>query len=303
MREVQHVGFQVNKKTNNVLAVLDLGFMNFSKTVDTAYTYISQRYPHKRTGAISVSAFVKHFNLYVCKTLAYNQLYIDNMKRFSEKVFEYASNVRLADMNCTLQHLMTDKTDLRFIYGSFKIERANAGYVLMVNGDTPIHIDDDDLLSLMNTFYSTYKGPMKKYLHELDCELVFGGFVYKIPYKNKFRYEYLSGVVLLTNQYGVFSESYKEVEMYNHIMDYIVRNKKKAIFFKPDFYEPSPYENGYLTDGVVILPGRRIYYVEVFGMNNPEYELKKAYKQNQLKGKLIGWTPGKESLPNLSKYF
>ena len=129
--------------------------------------------------------------------LAYNQLYIDNMKRFSEKVFEYAGNVRLADMNCTLQHLMTDKTDLRFVYGSFKIERANAGYVLMVNGDTPIHIDDDDLLSLMNTFYSTYKGPMKKYLHEPDCELVFGGFVYKIPYKNTFRYEYLSGVVLL----------------------------------------------------------------------------------------------------------
>ena len=305
MKRAQHVGFYVNSNNNQVSVVQDFGFLNFEKNLSASHTYISKQYPHKKTGAISVSAFVKHLNLYICKLLAKQYLYLDDMDTFCKKIYRYAPNIHYEYTPYNLQQFMNGQNNIKFVYGLFKIEKTkrNDKYLLIINEKTRIHIDEYDLLVLLNNFHSTYKGNMKKYIHDPNCHLLFGGFIQKVPYRDVFYYEYLSGTFLLTNRYGVFCESYKEVEMYNHIIDYIVNNKKQVVFFKPDFYDISPYLNGYLTDGIICLPNKQIYYVEVFGMHTSEYETKKAYKINKIENQLIAWTPLKELLPDLSKFF
>lgn len=305
MKKAQHVGFNVSTKNNQVLVIQDFGFLNFNKELSPSHVIISKQYPHKKTGAISVSAFVKHLNMYVFKRLAEQHVYLEDAEAFGKKIYRYAADINYDGYAFNLQTLMNGYENIKFVYGLFKIEKANREdkYLLIINNRTRIHISSEDLLNLMNNFHSTYKGNMKKFVHDINSQLVFGGFVKKVPYKNVFYYEFLDGVFLLTNRYGLFAESYKEVEMYNHIIDYIVENKKPIAFFKPDFYDYSPYQNGYLTDGVIQLPNKKIYYVEVFGMKTPEYEIKKLYKQQQLEGNLISWTPLKEILPDLSQYF
>ncbi len=307
MRRPQHTGFQVSDNFNYAVINQDFSFTNFER-VSPSHVYISEQYPHKKTGAISVSAFVKHINLYTFKKMSQRGIYTSDTAIFANNLYQEAKHIYYKNMNYTLKDFMDGTSEYRFVYGEFRIEKGNSSsrYLLIVQDKIKIHINATQILELMNNFFSVYKSDLKKYVNRPDCHVVFGGFIRKVPYKSAYYYEYLDGTTLLTSVFGVFSESFREVEMYNHVVGYILKNNlsKNIQFFKPDFYDISPYNNHYMADGVIKRVSDNTYwYVEVFGMNNQEYQLKKYWKIEVLKNQLIAWTPQKEKLPDLSKYF
>jgi hypothetical protein len=266
---------------------LDFSFENFQKAVSPNHTIISMKYPHKLTGAISVSAFVKHLNMYVFKKMAQKHNYTTSTQDFVKHIYHYSSDIIFHSQQVTLRDFMIPKNETQFVYGDFEIVETNYPnkYILKLDNGKKVHISKSDLFSQLNLFHNTYKGNINKYYsylknnHKAGYHLIFAGFVKKIPYKDAYYLEFLDGVFMLTNDFGLYAESSKEVMMYNHIVNHITKNHlmEKFIFYKPDFYEPTMYKDDYIGDGIVenLHTGQR-FCVEVFGMQNSEvYDKKK----------------------------
>lgn len=309
-------GFYLDESDNQekVMVNLDFSFLNYQKVINPSHIVVSMKYPHKITGAISVSAFAKHLNMYVFKKMAQNHVYTTSTLDFVKNIYHYASDIIFKEQNATLRDFMSKQNETQFIYGDFEIiETAYPSkYILKLDNGKKIHISKSDLFLQLELFHNTYRGNMNKYYSFLKSDkkagyhLIFAGFVKKIPYKDAYYLEYLDGVFMLTNEFGLYSESSKEVMMYNHIVNHIRKNKleDKFVFYKPDFYEPTMYKNDYIGDGIVenLHNGQR-YCVEVFGIQNSDaYDKKKEAKIEDLKEKLISWNPAKENLPALSKW-
>lgn len=94
---------------------------------------------------------------------------------------------------------------------------------------------------------------------------------------------------LLINDYGLFSESNYEVQMYNAICEIMNRNrfKEKGVFFyKPFEYGYGAYGDKYLEDGIIEFEGtNRKIVIEVYGRNDEDYLERKDIKSQMLSRK------------------
>ena len=94
---------------------------------------------------------------------------------------------------------------------------------------------------------------------------------------------------LLVNDYGLFSESNYEVQMYNAICEIMNQNryKEKGVFFyKPFEYGYGAYGDKYLEDGIIEFEetNKKIV-IEVYGRNDEDYLERKDIKSHMLSGK------------------
>lgn len=91
---------------------------------------------------------------------------------------------------------------------------------------------------------------------------------------------------LLVNDYGLFSESNYEVQMYNAICEIMNKNKVKekgVFFYKPFEYGYGVYEDKYFEDGIIEFEGtNRKIIIEVYGRNDEDYLKRKAIKSKIL---------------------
>ena len=315
-------GFQVGfvDGEERILVNQDFSFVKHNNISENSNnTAISMKYPSSGivNGKITTSAFVKHLNMFVFKKLAEQDIQINNINDFIKGIYDCSKMIFYQNQNITLYQLMNCFQNIKFVYGQVQIQNTKISnrYQLIINDKIKVFISQTDLNHLLREFKNTYKMPFKKYnsclVHSSDSNhegyhLIFGGYVKKTPYKESFYYEFLDGCFILTNQYGLFSESNKEVIMYNHIYDYLKKMNltQKYRFHKPDFYEPTMYKSNYIGDGIIEdkHTGKK-WCVEVFGIQgNETYEKKKEIKQEELKDKLISWDPAKEDLPKLQRW-
>lgn len=160
----------------------------------------------------------------------------------------------------------------------------------------------DGLELAYEEFEKTYNGLTVTAAMERGYNIVCSGFYTREGKYNKC----LDVHFILVNKGGLFSESKYEVEMYDYILDYLNENhlKTKYIFYKPWEFGWSIYKNHYLEDGIIYNKETdETYYVEVFGMNTPEYLETKMRKEQLAEKQLIKWNAFlKEDKPNLDEY-
>lgn len=294
-RRDYNAGFLIDDETGEVRVHLSESLMHWEQNDDEPnengqneniqqnYDEGGRRYPRHQQGEITISAMIKKMNMLTFKHVAFYKD-IEGYPRTDimiKKMFWAEKRTRIGAKRKCIADLSRLKDGLEFVYKELeeipqygvgdritrlKIKNGEAGKELSV----PVYTQE--LIRALEEYENTYA------TNDLsNRNIILAGF--------RDKYAMYSLRFLLVNDYGLFSESNYEVEMYNAICEIMNQNrfKEKGVsFYKPFEYGYGAYGDKYLEDGIIEFEGtNRKIIIEVYGRNDENY-LERKYIKSQM---------------------
>lgn len=246
----------------------------------------NRRYPQHQQGEISISAMIKKMNMLTFKHVAFykkNDEYLyPKTDVMIKKMFWTENRTRIGTRKKSIADLKRLKDGLEFVYKElaeipeYKPDDTITRLVIKEKKDDKaltVPVYTQELIRALQEYENTYA------TNDLSNKnIILAGF--------RDRFAMYSLRFLLVNDYGLFSESDYEVQMYNAICEIMNQNrfKKKGVFFyKPFEYGYGAYGEKYLEDGIIEFEGtNKKIVIEVYGRNDEDYLERKAIKSQML---------------------
>lgn len=299
-------GFQFNEKTRKFQVYLSESISEEKKENTENKKPIAnkpdtdlRRYPSTQQGKITISAMIKKMNMETFKHVA-----------FSSKDEKYPN----ADTMCKRTYAIQKKMIIgkrRKSLGDLNIKSDKCKFIYYMLKELPDIEDkeDTDTVYLKSTEEKGTEGEYYQYRVKVEVlraalkeykdtystdnmdgkKIAFAGFVNQ------------SGIYILrfilVSDFGLFSESENEVEMYNAICQIINENdyKKRGVhFYKPYEYGYGAYADKYLEDGIIEFDNtNKKIIIEVYGRTDDAYLEKKKIKEQILsaEGEIYKYIP------------
>lgn len=305
----------------DIIVNVSLDFSKKKRREVCGGTYQSYKAPitnHKMT----VTALIKKLNMITFQDAAFstNATQYLCFEDFCRWVNWKTKHIYISEYK-TLRNLSIKQDGKQFFYGEFNeykctskiyVQLVTTIYTSSKNKEKneyenlsviyKMSFNKDGIELAFKEFENTYNGMTIESAKSQGYRIVCSGFYTK---ENGY-YKCLDVHFILVNQYGLFSESKYEADMYDYICEYLNTNnlKERYIFYKPWEFGYSIYENHYLEDGIIYDKfADESYYVEIFGMNTPDYLKTKAHKELLAKDRLIKWDAYNNiEKPNLNSY-
>lgn len=304
---IYNKGFKINEKTGQINVYLSEPISEKKKKNTKDNIPIvnkpgtnSRKYPSTQQGKITISAMIKKMNMETFRHVA-----------FSSSDEKYPS----ADAMCRKAFPIQKKMKIgigkrRKFLGDLNIESDKCRFIYYMLKELP-NIKgkkDTDTVYLVSTEkkktegycqhrvkVEVLKAALKEYKDTYSTDnmdgkkIAFAGFVNQ------------SGIYILrfilVSDFGLFSESENEVEMYNAICQIINENdyKKRGVhFYKPYEYGYGAYADKYLEDGIIEFDNtNKKIIIEVYGRTDDAYLEKKKIKEQILsaEGEIYKYIP------------
>lgn len=242
-----------------------------------------RKYPDMVQDKITVSAMVKKMNMYAFEHVAFSTqetFYLD-AKNMCQKMYWVENKVTISPFRKPIAELDRIKDKCAFVYemlgGIPHFAQEDKGDTIVRLQTTRSHKDkivtipvyQDALERALAEYENTYS------TRDMEGKnIVFAGF--------RDRFAVYNLCFLLVNDFGLFSESLYEVQMYNSICNLINHRgfKEKGVsFYKPFEYGYGAYGDRYLEDGIIeFQKSNKKIIIEVYGRNDADYLEKKRIK-------------------------
>lgn len=313
---------RMDDNENEIFANVNLNFGKKEREADVQTSICTPKAPRVINAKMTVSALIKKLNMITFQDMAFSK----NVKEYPSieefcRWVNWKSNHIYVKKGKTLRGLSIEDDKKKFFYGIFNNLKKNSKQYTEVNltqyksckNDKteeyeikayPLRLSwkQENFDMAREEFRKTYNGMTISSAQEKGHDIVCAGFYNR---NAKGFNTCLDIHFILVNKNGLFSESTYEAKMYDHICDYLNKNnlKSKYAFYKPWEFGTSIYKNDYLEDGILYNKNTdEEMYIEVFGMNTPEYLETKTHKELMAGDKLIAWdAANNEELPDLDE--
>lgn len=248
-----------------------------------------RRYPQYQQGEITISAMIKKMNMLTFKHVAFykgkNSTGYPKTEVMIKKMFWAEKRTRIGARRKSIADLDRQKDGLEFVYKElaeippYKEEDEITRLVIKKkkNGKAlSVPVYTKELIRALEEYENTYA------TNDLsNRSIILAGF--------RDKYAMYSLRFLLVNDYGLFSESNYEVQMYNAICEIMNQNgfkERGAFFYKPFEYGYGAYRDKYLEDGIIEFDGtNKKIVIEVYGRDDKDYLERKKIKSQMLSNK------------------
>lgn len=245
-----------------------------------------RRYPRHQQGEITISAMIKKMNMLTFKHVAFykgnKETEYPKTDVMIKKMFWAEKRTRVGAKKKCIADLSRLKDGLEFVYKElaeippYRVDDRITRLVIKEEKDgkaLSVPVYTQELIRALEEYENTYA------TNDLsNRNIILAGF--------RDRYAMYNLRFLLVNDYGLFSESNYEVQMYNAICEIMNQNrfKEKGVFFyKPFEYGYGAYGDEYLEDGIIEFEGtNKKIVIEVYGRNDDDYLERKAIKSEML---------------------
>ncbi len=313
---VYNKGFEVDEKSGNVQVYLAESIKNEKNGNDREQVIIrdfshgnrDRKYPEYHQNRITISAMIKKMNMLTFRHVAFskgenNNLY-PNADKMRDKIYWAEKRTKIDNYKKSIADLDRIKDKCRFEYEMLK--------------EIPEFSEKDSIVKLLTNrrnknnervMVPVYRDALERALVEYERTYSTQNMQNRNIVMSGFRDIYAMHDLrfLLVNDFGLFSESLYEVEMYNAICKIFNENRLKekgAYFYKPFEYGYGAYEDKYLEDGIIEFEkSNKKIIIEVYGRDDDEYLEKKKIKSKILESgnsiyRYISWNAyKKEPLP------
>ncbi len=288
-----NAGFLIDDETGEVRVHLSEPLTHRNRNENEPNENISRnhagggrRYPRHQQGEITISAMIKRMNMLTFKHVAFykgnNETVYPKTDVMIKKLFWAEKRTRIGAKKKCIADLSRIRDGLEFVYkelGEMPSYRENDRITRLVIKEKKddkaltVPVYTQELIRALGEYENTYA------TNDLsNRNIILAGF--------RDRYAMYSLRFLLVNDYGLFSESNYEVQMYNAICEIMNQNrfKEKGVFFyKPFEYGYGAYGDKYLEDGIIEFErtNKKIV-IEVYGKNDEDYLERKDIKSQML---------------------
>ena len=258
---------------------------NVADNIEVIHRREGRRYPQDQQGEISISAMIKKMNMLTFKHVAFSKKDEKSYPKASEminKMYWASSRTRIGKSRKSIAELTIGQNRMKFVYEELKcLPKFDIG---TRNTRLPIKKEKDKVPITIPVRTTELLRAIGKFENTYGTKNFDGKNIFLAGFRDKYGIYNLR--FLLVNDYGLFSESTYEVEMYNAICEIINGNdfKRQGVhFYKPYEYGFGAYEDKYLEDGIIEFDGtNRKIIIEVYGRNDEEYLERKAIKEKML---------------------